>query len=68
MSHVYVSHIYKHLESSSACREACDEKCFAVLYSANIAYKLKIKEALHMMWEGPNLNKQINHKDISLNF
>ena len=34
---------YKHLKSCSACREACDEKCFAVLDSAKTANKLKIK-------------------------
>ena len=28
-------------------------ECFEVLDSANTAYKLKIKEALHIMWEGP---------------
>ena len=62
------SHIYKHLKSSSACREACNENCFAVLDSAGTAYKRKIKEALHIMWEGPNLNKQLNYYNISLNF
>ena len=62
------SHIYKHLKSFSACREACNENCFTVLDSASTAYKLKIKEALHMMWEEPNLNKQLNHYNISLNF
>ena len=62
------SHIYKHLKSSSACREACNENCFAVLDSAGTAYKRKIKEALHIMWEGPNLNKQLTHYNISLNF
>ena len=46
------SHIYKHLKSSSACREACTENCFAVLESASNTYKLKIKEALDIMWEG----------------
>ena len=50
------SYVYTHLRSSSACKEALDEKCFAVLDSANTAYKLKIKEALHIMWEGPNLH------------
>ena len=45
-----------------------NENYFAVLDSAGTAYKLKIKEALHIMWEGPNLNKQLNHYNISLNF
>ena len=44
------------------------ENCFAVLDSAGTAYKLKIKEVLHINWEGPNLNKQLNPYNISLNF
>ena len=62
------SHIYKHSKNSSACREACNENCFAVLDSAGTAYKFKFKEALHIMWEGPNLNKQVNQYNISLTF
>ena len=62
------SHIYKHLKSSSVCREACNENCFTVLDSASTANKLKIKKALHIMWEEPNWNKQLNHYNISLNF
>ena len=62
------SHIYKHLKSSSACREACNENCVTVLDSASTVYKLKIKEALYILWEEPNLNKRLNHYNISLNF
>ena len=50
------SHIFKHLKSSSSCRDACVEGC------------LKIKEALHIMWERPNLNKQLQHYNVSLSF
>ena len=56
-----------HVNFENLCRKACGEKCFAVLHSANAAYKLKIKEALHIMWEGPNLDKQLHHYNISLN-
>ena len=62
------SHIYNHLKSRSACIEACNENCFAVLDSSGNSYELKIKEALHIMWEGPILKKQLNHYNISLNF
>ena len=31
-------------------------------------FYLRIKEALHIMWERPNLNKQLNHYNVSLNF
>ena len=61
-------HVYKHLKGSSACREPCDEKRFTVLDTAYTANKLKTKEALHIMWEGPNLIKQLHHYTISLSF
>ena len=32
-----------------------------MLDSSNTAYKRIIKEALHIMWEGPNLNKQLDN-------
>ena len=31
-------------------------------------HSLKIKEALHIMWERPNLNKQLQHYNVSLSF
>ena len=61
----YVCKLFK---SSCCYREACEEKISAVQDSANTAYKLKIKEALHIMWEVPNLCKQLNHYKILLNF
>ena len=59
--------ILQAFKSSGACREACNENCFAVLDSASNAFELKIKEPLHIIWEGPHLNKQLNHYNISLN-
>ena len=48
------SNVYKHLNSSSACRE----------HSTSTAHKRRNKEALHILWEGPNLNKRLNHYNI----
>ena len=62
------SHICKHLKSSSTCKDACGEVCFRVLDSTSSHHNLRIKEALHIMWERPNLNKQLNHYSVSLNF
>ena len=62
------SHIFKHLQSSDACKNACNETCFKVIDSARTHYQLKIKEALHIMWEGPSLNKQVQHYNFSLAF
>ena len=62
------SHIFKHLKSSGSCRDACGEGCFKVLDSASTYHSLKIKEALHIMWGRPNLNKQLQHYNVSLSF
>ena len=62
------SHIFKHLKTSTSCKNLCSENCFKVLDSASNYHNLKIKEALHIMWERPNLNKQLQHYNISLSF
>ena len=46
---------------------SCDESCFKVIDSAK-TYQLNVKEALHILWEGPNLNKQVQHYNFSLTF
>ena len=60
--------IFKHLKGSVVCKEACNDSCFKVLDSANTSFKLKIKEALHIPWDRPDLNKQIQHNTLSLSF
>ena len=60
--------ICKHLRSSNKCKMACNENCFTILDSANTYHHLKIKEALHVMWEKPILNKQVQHFDVLLKF
>ena len=52
------SHIFKHLKSSSSCKNLCIESCFNVLDSAHNYHNLKIKKAFHIAWERPNLDKQ----------
>ena len=62
------SNIIKHLRSPNKCKMACNEDCFTILDSATTYHHLKIKEALHIMWEKPILNKQVQHFDVLLNF
>ena len=62
------SHIYKHLQSSKTCKDSCDESCFKVIDLAKTYNQLKFKEALHILWEGHNLNKQVQHYNFSLSF
>ena len=62
------SHVYKQLQSSKTCKDSCDESCFKVIDSAKTYNQLKVKEVLHILWEGPNLNKQAQHYNFSLSF
>ena len=60
------SHIFKHLEENPICKEKCDDSCFRVIDSDNSVFRLKIKEALHINWIKPELNKQVKHLAVSI--
>jgi len=60
------SHIYKRLKDSEFCRNLCSEACFSIIDSTPTVFQLKIKEALHIEWERPPLNKQLKHLNLSL--
>ena len=59
------SHIFKHLLEKSACKILCDEKCFAIIDSVSFLFRLRLKDALHITWLKPNLNKQKEHVTIT---
>ena len=48
--------------------DACGKGWFKVLDSASTHHSLKIKEALHIMGERLNLNKKLQHYNVSLSF
>ena len=60
------SHIFKHLEDSKECRSACFLDSFAIIDQASSRFALKIKEALHILWEKPTLNAQVKHVNLKL--
>ena len=60
------SHIFKHLLSSERCRQSCSTDCFKILDSAPTKFQLKLKEAMHINWEKPNLNQQVHHVNLTL--
>ena len=62
------SHIFKRLKNSTSYKDVCNESCFKVLDTENTYHNLRIKEALHITWEMPNLNKQLLHYNVSLSF
>ena len=60
------SHVFKHLSLDPDCFDKSDAKCFKILDKANSQYSVKIKEALHIDWEKPELNTQVRHYNITL--
>ena len=50
--------IFKHLRVSENCRSLCSDDCFKILdrrkQYASTSFQLKIKEALHILWEQPS--------------
>ena len=60
------SHIFKHLESSSACRSACSRDNSAIIDQASSLFTLKIKEALLVLWDKPTLNAQVKRVNLKL--
>ena len=46
----------------------CSEDCFKILNSASTSFHLKIKAAMHILWEQPSLNSQVKHLNLSLSY
>ena len=62
------SHVYQHLQQSQACRCLANKNCFSIVDYAPNRLQLMLKEAMHIKWENPTLNKQLKHADLTLSF
>ena len=62
------SHIFQHIQQSEACRNSCSAEFFEVIDHATTKFQVKIKEAWHISWEQPSLNKQLYHVNLTLSF
>ena len=60
------SHIFKHLLSNENCLTSFNNDCFKIIDTASNSFNLKIKEALHISWDKPNLNAQVNHYNLDI--
>ena len=60
------SHIFAHLVNNKTCKALSTENCFEIIDSASTPFKLKLKEAMHIIWKKPSLNKQQKHVSISI--
>ena len=60
------SHVFKHLAQSDECRAACSSECFEILDHGS-SFSITKKEAMHIKWINPILNKKVMHVNRSLN-
>ena len=60
------SHIFECLVNDETCKAFSTENCFAIIDSAATPFRLKLKEAMHIIWKKPSLNKQQKHVSISI--
>ena len=60
------SQIFAHLVNNETCKALSTENCFEIIDSASTPFKLKLKEAMHISWKKPSLNKQQKHVSISV--
>ena len=60
------SHVYLHLENNLACGRVCGRECFEIIDTARTSAELYVKEALHIVWQRPELNRQLKHANLSL--
>ena len=56
----------EHLMGNKTCKSLCDDACFQVIDYASSSFRLKVKEALHIKWPKPDLNKQKEHVSITI--
>ena len=60
------SHIFALLVNNETCKALNTENCFETIDSASTPFRLKLKEAMHIIWKKSLLNKQQKHVSISL--
>ena len=52
------SNIFTHLVSNETCKALSTKNCFKIIHSASAPFRLKSKEAMHITWTKPSLNKR----------
>ena len=60
------SHIFAHLVNNETCKALSTKTYFEIIDSASTPFKLKLKEAMHIIWKKPLLDKQQKHASISI--
>ena len=59
------SHVYKHLNGSPGCKHKCSFDCFKIVDTVKTRYCLKLKEAIYINRLKPELNAQLQEREIT---
>ena len=60
------SHNFANLVNNATYKALSTENCFEIIDSTATPFRLKLKEAMHIIWKKPSLNKQQKHVSISI--
>ena len=60
------SHIFARLVNYENCSVVSTENCFKIIKSTSTPFRLKLKEAMHIIWKKLSLNEQQKHVNISI--
>ena len=58
--------IFIHLVNNETCKALSTENCFEIIDSVFTRVRSKLKEAMHIIWKKPSLNKEQKHVSISI--
>ena len=60
------SQILKYLQENPHCWQFSNFYCFDVIHRDTSHFRLQLKEAMHISWKKPILNKQIKHFTLTI--
>ena len=58
-------HNFTNLVNNETCKAHSTENCFEIIDSVSTPFRLKLTEAMHIIWKKQSLNKQQQHVSIS---
>ena len=58
--------LLKHLQENTHCKQVGNFDCFDVIDRDTSHFRLQLKEAMHITWKKPILNKQIKHFTLTI--
>ena len=57
---------FSHLGNNKTCKAVSTENCLEITDSVSTPFRLKLKEAMYIIWKKPSLDKQQKHLSISI--